>query len=66
MRWSESPDTYVPAITGELVLRGSDDRAGGRLDQPGDERLRSAAGADRDMGIAERLVSVAAVDTWPE
>ena len=29
---------YMSAITGELVLGGSGDRAGGRLDQADDDR----------------------------
>jgi hypothetical protein len=35
---TESPGGYIPAITGELVLRDSGDRAGRRLDQADDDR----------------------------
>ena len=35
---SESPGAYMPAITGELVLRDGGDRAGRRLDQADDDR----------------------------
>lgn len=34
----ESPSAYMPAITGELVIRDSGDRAGRRLDQADDDR----------------------------
>ena len=43
---SESRCTYMPAITGELVLAGQRDRAGRRLDQADDDRMRGIAGAD--------------------
>ncbi len=43
---SESPGTYMPAIEGELVLGGSGDGAGRRLDQADDDRMRDAAGAN--------------------
>ena len=42
----DSPGTYMPAITGELVLGGSGDRAGGSLDQVDDDRMRGAAGVE--------------------
>ena len=44
---SESPGTYMPAITGEPVLGGRCDRACRRVDQVDYNRVRGAAGADR-------------------
>ncbi len=45
----------MPAVTGELVLGGSGDRAGGRLDQVDDDRVRGVAGADRGHGVLSAM-----------
>ena len=42
-----SPGTYMPAVTGELVLADGGDRACRRLDRADDDRVYGAAGADR-------------------
>lgn len=41
----------MPAITGDLLLGGTGDRAGGSLDQMDDDRMRRAASADRGRGV---------------